>query len=229
MFSAQAGQIANALRAAGLAPDAAQKIAAILGNGVQNLTRTNPETVDLTPAALRYVTPERRTYQLPGLDFRQGDPDYRPQRFEGSEERPATKQADTLRSEPAPQATQAIYRVKGGKFTEAKGTGEAVQVDLKVAGAGRHALLDPQSNSIIGKDFRCQSDSDLRFFIEETGTELVWKLQLDGFFAALGTEVEVVTDVTLGANGLEITKKVVRVLSVQNAESGSIPTTSCQQ
>lgn len=228
MFSAQAGQIANALKAAGLAPDAAQKIAAILGNGVQNLVRTNPETVDLTPAAMRYVTPERRTYQLPGLDFRQGDPDYRPQQFETSEERPVAKQAETLRREPAPQATQATYRVKGGKFTEAKGTGEAVQVDLKVAGAGRGALLDPQSNSIIGKDFRCESDSDLRFFIEETGTELVWKLQLDSFLSGLGTEVEVVTDVTLGANSLEFTKKKVRVLSVQPADPDRIGTTSCQ-
>lgn len=229
MFSAQAGQIANALKAAGLAPDAAQKIAAILGNGVQNIVRTNPETVDLTPAAMRYVTPERRTYQLPGLDFRQGDPDYRPQQLETSEERPTPKQAQTVRREPSPQATQATYRVKGGKFTEAKGTGEAVQVDVRVAGAGRGALLDPQSNSIIGKNFRCESDSDLRFFIEETGTELVWKLQLDSFLSGLGTEVEVVTDVTLGAGGLEFTKKKVRVLSVQDAETDIIGTTSCQQ
>lgn len=228
MFSAQAGQIANALKAAGLSPDAAQKIAAILGNGVQNLVRTNPETVDLTPAALKYVTPERRTYQLPGLDFRQGDPDYRPQQFETSEERPTPKQAQTVRREPAPQATQATYRVKGGKFTEAKGTGEAVQVDLKVAGAGRGALLDPQSNSIIGKDFRCESDSDLRFFIEETGTELVWKLQLDSFLSGLGTEIEVVTSVTLGNNGLDITKKKVRVLSQEDIDGHRIETTSCQ-
>lgn len=228
MFSAQAGQIANALKAAGLSPDAAQKIAAILGNGVQNLIRTNPETVDLTPAALKYVTPERRTYQLPGLDFRQGDPDYRPQQFETSEERPTPKQAQTVRREPAPQATQATYRVKGGKFTDAKGTGDAVQVDLKVSGAGRGALIDQQSNSIIGKDFRCESDSDLRFFIEETGTELVWKLQLDSFLSGLGTEIEVVTSVTLGNNGLDITKKKVRVLSQEDIDGHRIETTSCQ-
>lgn len=229
MFSAQAGQIANALKAAGLRPDAAHKIAAILGNGVQTLTRTNPEKVDLTPQSLRYVTPDTRTYELQGLDFRQADPDYRPSQFETSEERPDVKQASSVRSDPAPQATQATYRVKGGKFTEARGTGEAVQVDVRVAGNGRVALLDPQSNTIVGKNIRCETDaSGLRFFIEETGTELVCKLQLDSFLSGLGTEVEVVTDVTLGAGGLEFTKKKVRVLSVQDAEKDIIGTTSCQ-
>jgi hypothetical protein len=232
MFSAQAGQIANALKSAGLSPDAAQKIAAILGNGVQSLTRTNPETVDLTPQALRYVTPERRTYQLPGLDFRQGDPDYRSYQFEASENRPTARQADTLRREPSPQQTTSTYRVKGGKFTEATGTGDAVQVDLKVNGNGRVALLDPQSNTILGKSVRCEADdSGLRFFIEETGTELVWKLQLGdflaGFLRSQGQEIEVVTDVTLGAAGLEIRKQRIRVLSAEDAGTGVIATASC--
>jgi len=228
MFSAQAGQIANALKSAGLAPDAAQKIAAILGNGVQNLVRTNPETVDLTPEALRYVTPERRTYQLPGLDFRQGDPDFRPQQLETSEERSAAQQASTVRREPAPQQTTATYRVKGGKYTDAKGTGESVQVDLKVTGNGRVALLDSQSNTIVGKTLRCEADdSGLRFFLEETGTELVLRLQLGAFLFAFGQEIEVVTGVSLGANGLEIAKKTVRVLTAAPAASDSIATTSC--
>jgi len=228
MFSAQAGQIANALKSAGLAPDAAQKIAAILGNGVQNLVRTNPETVDLTPEALRYVTPERRTYQLPGLDFRQGDPDFRPQQLETSEERSAAQQASTVRREPAPQQTTATYRVKGGKYTDAKGTGESVQVDLKVTGNGRVALLDSQSNTIIGKTLRCEADdSGLRFFLEETGTELVLRLQLGAFLSGFGQEVDVVTGVSLGASGLEIAKKTVRVLTAATAASDSIATTSC--
>jgi hypothetical protein len=228
MFSAQAGQIANALKAAGLAPDAAQKIAAILGNGVQNLVRTNPETVDLTPSALRYVTPERRTYQLPGLDFRQGDPDYRSTQFETSEERPTAKQANTLRREPSPQQTTSTYRVKGGKFTEAQGTGESVQVDLKVNGSGRVALLDPQSNTIIGKNIRCEAEDGLRFFIEETGTELVWRLQLDGLLFRIGQEVDVVTDITLGAAGLQVTKRRIRVLEASAEFAGPpIETTSC--
>jgi hypothetical protein len=232
MFSAQAGQIANALKAAGLRPDAAHKIAAILGNGVQNIVRTNPESVDLTPQSLRYVTPDVRKYELQGLDFRQADPDYRPYQQETSEERPSAQQASSVRSDPAPQKTQATYRVKGGKFTEARGTGEAVQVDLKVAGNGRVALLDPQSNTIVGKNLRCETDaSGLRFFIEETGTELVWKLALSEFLEGLllgaAKEIEVVTDVSLGANGLEISKKTIRVLAVSDAAGGSIATTSC--
>lgn len=227
MFSAQAGQIANALKAAGLSPDAAQKIASILGNGVQNLVRTNPETVDLTPESLRYVTPERRTYELPGLDFRQADPDWRPSQFETSEERPDPQQAQTLRREPSPQQTTSTYRVKSGKFTEAKGTGDSVQVDLRVTGKGRGALIDQQGNTLVGKTFRCEADENLRFFIEETGTELVWKLQLGDFLATFGTEVEVVTDVVLTDTGLDIQKRKIRVLGIGDDSVSQIPTDSC--
>lgn len=232
MFSAQAGQIANALKAAGLRPDAAQQIAAILGNGVQAMTRTNPEVVDLTPKSLRYVTPDTRKYELQGLDFRQGDPDYRPYQQQTSEERPPIQQASSLRSDPAPQKTQATYRVKSGKFTEARGTGEAVQVDVKIAGNGRVALLDPQSNTIVGKNIRCETDANgLRFFIEETGTELVLKLALSDFLSSLlynaGTEVDVVTNIALENGGLQITKKRVRVLAEEDIPFPPIPTTTC--
>lgn len=232
MFSAQAGQLANALKAAGLRPDAAHQIAAILGNGVQNLVRTNPESVDLTPQSMRYVTPDVRKYELQGLDFRQADPDYRPYQQETSEERPRTQQASSVRSDPAPQKTQATYRVKGGKFTEARGTGEAVQVDVRVAGNGRVALLDPQSNTIVGKNLRCETDaSGLRFFIEETGTELVWKLALSDFLNGLltnaTTEIEVVTDISLGGGELQITKSRIRVLAAESFAAPGIPTTTC--
>lgn len=228
MFSAQAGQIANALRSAGLSPDAAQKIAAILGNGVQNLVRTNPETVDLTPQSMRYVTPERRTYQLPGLDFRQGDPDYRPTMFETSENRPLAQQASTVRREPSPQQTTATYRVQGGQFTEAKGKGESVQVDLKVNGNGRVALLDPQSNTILGKNVRCEADdSGLRFFIEETGTELVWRLQLADYLASIGGEVDVVTGVELSDSALVFSRKRIRTLGADDIEPVTIPLSTC--
>lgn len=228
MFSAQAGQIANALKAAGLAPDAAQKIADILGNGVQNLVRTNPETVDLTPASLRYVTPERRIHELPALDFRPGDPDFRPMQAQPSEERPAPKPADTVRREASPQQSTTAYRVSGGKYTEAKGTGDAVQVNVKVTGSGRLALLDAQSNTIVGKSFRCEADdSGLRFFVSETGTEVVWKLMLSEYLDRLGVTLPVVTSVSLGADGLQITRQMVRVLDVGRASQGLIPTAGC--
>jgi len=228
-YQEQAGQLVNAFRSAGFSPDAAQKIAAILANGYQHITRTNPETVDLTPPEMRYVTPEARKYQLQELDFRQGDPDYRPYQLQASENRPNAKQASTVRGEPAPQRTAATYRVLGGKLTEAKGTGDAVQVNVKVTGNGRGVLLDQQGNSLVGKNFRCEADdTGLRFYIEETGTELVWKLQLGDFLAYYGTTVEVVTGITLGVNGLEVTKKAIRVLDVADMQPEIISTISCQ-
>lgn len=229
MFSAQAGQIANALKSAGLSPDAAQKIAAILGNGVQNMVRTNPETVDLTPASMRYITPDVRKYELPAVDFRQGDPYYRPQQTGDGEALRTPQQAQTVRSEQAPQATDSTYRVKGGKFTEVKGTGDAAQVDLRVAGYGRGALLDPQGNTLIGKNFRCEADdSGLRFFIEETGTELVWRLMLSEFLSNSGAAIDVVTNVELVEGvGLVITKRKVQVLSVGEESTDTIAVTGC--
>lgn len=231
MFSAQAGQIANALKAAGLSPDAANKIAAILGNGVQNLTRTNPEKVDLTPQSLRYVTPDTRKYELQGLDFRQADPDYRPYQLETSENIKPVTQASSVRGEPAPQKTTATYRVQGGKFTDARGSGESVQVDLRVAGSGRYPTLDAQGNSIVGKNFRCEADQGLPFFIEETSQEVVWKLQLreflDGTVFGNVEEIEVLTGVSFGEGGLVFTRKKVLVLAQEDLDPVTIGTTSC--
>lgn len=228
MFSAQAGQIANALKSAGLSPDAAQKIAAILGNGVQNMVRTNPETVDLTPQSMRYVTPDVRKYELQELDFRQADPYFRPSQGDASEARRVPQQAESVRSDPSPQSTDATYRVKGGRFTDVKGTGDSAQVDLRVAGFGRGVLLDPQGNTLLGKNFRCEADdSGLRFFIEETGTELVWRLQFADFFAVFGEEIEVIVGASLDAGSLVFEKRRVRVLAVADAEPDNIPTAGC--
>lgn len=229
MFSAQAGQIANALKAAGLAPDAANKIAAILGNGVQNLVRTNPEQVDLTPQSLKYVTPDVRKYELQGLDFRQADPDYRPYQLETSENRRPVTQASSVRDEPPPQKTTATYRVQGGQFTDARGSGESVQVNLRFSGTGKHPIMDSQSNTVVGKSFRCEADQGLPFFIEETPQEVVWKLQLSEFLQGvlLGTVVDVVTDVSLQDGNLVFSRQRVRVLSAEVIDPAVIETTSC--
>lgn len=228
MFSAQFGQIANALRSAGLPAEASTKIAAILANGVQAIAVSNPTQVDLTPASMRYVTPDVRRHQLTSLDFRQGDPDYRPYQLEGSEERRRAVPASSVRSEQSPQQTDSTYRVAGGSFMEAKGIGDSVQVGMKVNGYGRMALIDHQSNSFSAKNFRCESDdSGLRFFIEETGTELVWKLMLGDYLAGRG-EIEVVTGVALTDVGLTIRKRSVRVLSAGEETTEVIPTSGCQ-
>lgn len=229
MFSAQFGQLANALRAAGLSPDAANQVAAILGNSQQGAALGARSQVDLTPQSMRYVTPDIRRHQLPSLDFRQSDPDFRQLQFRASEERPVVQQAPTVRGDPAPQSTDSTFRVKGGNFLNAKGTGDSVQVDMKIEGTGRGALIDHQSGSIVGKDYRCEADdSGLRFFIEETGTELVWKLMLKEFLARAGEPVDVVTGVALTHEGLTMSLRTVRVLAFEGEERQSvIPTSGC--
>jgi hypothetical protein len=120
--------------------------------------------------------------------------------------------------------------VLGGKFTEAKGTGDSVQVNVKVTGAGRLALLDSQANTLVGKSFRCEADEGLIFFVAETGTEVVWKLRLDDYLAKVLSRqplVEVVTGVSLGPKGLQVTKRMVRVLSVGAESQDAIPTVGC--
>ena len=71
-FQNQHGSIANELRKLGMSVDAATRLASILGNPNQP-TRTGPQTQDLTPEALQYVTSQTRKLQLSNLDFREGD------------------------------------------------------------------------------------------------------------------------------------------------------------
>jgi len=230
MFSTQANHIANALKSAGIPPDAAIRIAAILGNGFQQVTRTNPETVDLTPQQMRFVTPDVRRHQLQGLDFRQGDPYYQPYQLEATEERRLPRPADTVRSEPSPQATNATYRMNGGKFTEAKGVGGSVQMDLRFQGQGRLPLLDHQSNTIVGKNMRAESDdSGLRFQIEETGTELVWKLQLSEYLDKLPA-ISVITGLSFEGTNLRLKVTTIKVVSWQEMPDMTvpIPVTECE-
>jgi hypothetical protein len=184
-YQLQQGAIAAELRKAGLPPDAANRIAAILGNA-QQTSRTGPQVQDLTPAGLRYVTPATRKYQFSNLDFSAGDPDYRRPLNAATEERSAPVPVSTVQSAMSPQQTQASYRVNSGSYTDARPSGDAVQVGLRVQGTGKVLTLDPPSNSLIGKNVRAESDSSdngrVRFFIEETGQELVWKLQLQNVY-----------------------------------------------
>ena len=168
--------------AAGLPAAAATQISNILSNCAQTLKHAGVIEHDKTPAALRMVTPEVRRQQLPNLDFRQADPDYRSPATPESEERQAPQQAPAVEASQAPQQTTSTFRVAGGPFVAAEGAGEAVRVGLRVQGFGRIATLDPPNNSIVGKTIRAASgsgDSDfVRFFIEETGQEIVFNIQL---------------------------------------------------
>lgn len=209
MFSQQAGQLTNALVAAGLSPTAASTIASILGNASQGLVHRGPQTHDTTPESMRYVTPDTRKQVLTNLDFRQADPDYRQPLTRTSEEQPKPEPEPTVLSTISPQQRASTFRVLGGAYTSAEGRGEFVSVGLRVNGAGEAAFLDPQSNSIVAKTLRAEADTSsdgrLRFFIERPGREVVWKLQLKNVGA-----VEVVTNVQyVAGEGLVMTYETI--------------------
>ena len=267
-FNLQGGQIRGALVAAGLPAAAATQISNILSNCAQTLKHAGPIEHDKTPSSMRLVTPESRKYELPNLDFRQSDPDYRAPSTQPSEERRLPQQAPAIESSQSPQQTESTFRVTGGPFVAAAGTGDAVQVGLRVQGFGRVATLDPPSNTIIGKTLRAAGDagdnSRLRFFIEETGQEIVWNLQLqnvgsyevvtgvqyvDGVGLVVtyskiaawqdsnssprteilpATPVPVVSDVTLGVDGINVIRQTVDVLGVSPARDYTIPTETCE-
>ena len=100
-FELQRGRLVNELANAGLRRDAAVKIADVLCNSAQELRHSGPVTTDTTPPSMRFVTPETRKHQLPGLDFREGDPDYRPRKTADSEQRTPRERESTV-SEPVP-------------------------------------------------------------------------------------------------------------------------------
>jgi len=176
------GQIANALRLAGIKPDAANRIASILCNHSAETQRSSRETVDLTPPGMRMIGPEARKQRLVNIDFRKGDPDYREPQIASSEDRPTPQPDSTVQAESSPQETLSNYKLHSGRYTETMPDGDAVRVDLRVHGSGRSVMLDPAGNSLVGKTFRAEyggSDREmLRFFVQETGQELVWKLQI---------------------------------------------------
>lgn len=227
-FTLQGGQIRGVLVAHGFPADLATQLANILANGAQQMRQSGEQITDTTPRGLRMVGPAARRHQFSNLDFRPGDPDYRAKRVQSSEQRQKPTPQPAVQSTTAPQETEANYSVVGGAYTDARGTGEAVQVNLRVSGAGRMVVLDPPSNSMVGKRFRAESNSDdLRLSIEETGQELVWKAQLAGRDNA-GTAVTVVTGLRWVADrGLEVTtRKVWAMKADKDAATFLIPAVS---
>lgn len=216
MFQQQFGSIASALKAAGLPHDSATAIARILANP-QNTHRSSPITTDSTPRNMRLVTRDDRKYTLPNLDFRDGDPDYRASRVPTSEEQPEPEQPPTVHVDVAPQqAANVAFNVAPGGFANAVPRGNAVEVGMRVRGPDRSvATLDTNSSSIVGKRIRAEAAplTGLRFFIEDTGQELVWKLLPEDRARNLAdppaceTSVDVVTDIRLEASGFVIEKQ----------------------
>jgi hypothetical protein len=227
MLNAQAAAIADALVSAGIAPDAASKIAKILGNPEQALYHAGPQKVDVTPRAMRKITPEVRQHQLQNIDFREADPDYRAPIHRATEESPPPVPPDSVRdADLSAAASPSAFRVAAGNYVTANSTGDSVKVGLRVAGNGRAVMFDPPSSTLIGKTLRAEADNAdidrLRFFIDETGQEIVWKLQLQNV-----ERCPVVTGLKFNrTRGLEFTFRNAYVWAEGEEGDGLVPTTN---
>lgn len=230
-FGEQRQQLRLALVAAGLSPDAATQIANILGNSAQGLRHAGPVEVDSTPADLRQVGPEQRKQRFLNLDFRDGDPDYRPQRTAPSEERREKEPEPNIVPVVAPQSTDATFRVAPGSITDVAGDGRAAQVNVRNTVAGRPvaglpvAMLDSQANQLVGKAPRAQvgqNDGTARLDIQENGREVLWNLQMLN-----RSEYDVVTKVEyISGRGLEITYERIKAWDQQ---AGRVDTIAVQE
>lgn len=243
MFQQQFGALASALKAAGLPHDSATAIARILANP-QSTHRSSPLEIDSTPRNMRLVTRDARKHTLPGMDFREGDPDYRSPRIPSSEEQPEVEPPPNVQIAVAPQQVNNIaFNVAPGGFANAIPRGKAVEVGMRVKGPDRSvATLDTTSSSIVGKRIRAEAAplTGLRFFIEDTGQELVWKLLPEDRERNLGedivdpppckTSVQVVTDVRLESAGLVVEKKMLVVCdAIDPPTTATIQTDECPQ
>lgn len=189
-FQLQQAAIAAELRKAGIPADAANRLASILGNSVQQV-RSGPQTQDLTPSAMRKITPHVRKYHLQNVDFLEGDPDYRQAQTQPSEDRKKSAQASTVRSDTAPQQSRDSYRVGQGEFTQVRTEGDRVSVGLRVKKTGSFVTQDPTSGTLVGRNIRVQSKTGdkglIRLSMEEAGSDVVIKLDVDD--AAFGNDV----------------------------------------
>lgn len=181
-FQLQQGAIAAELRKAGFPADAANRLAGILGNSLQQ-ARSGPQTQDLTPQAMRKITPHVRKYQLQNVDFLEGDPDYRRAQTQPSETKARPTPAATVRTDEIPQQTDSTFRVGQGEFTDVRTEGDRVSVGLRVRKTGSFVTQDPTSGSLIGRNIRVQSQGGEKGFarlsLEEAGPDVIIKLQLD--------------------------------------------------
>jgi hypothetical protein len=182
MFNAS--RLAALMRSCGIPVRQATELANILGGTRQKLKTGGGLEQDTTPSDLREVTPDARRHHLTNVDFRKGDPDFRPSKIDESERRPQAQPDPAIKKSPAPQETDANYNLVDGSYTSVQPADGAVAVNLSVHGSGRAMMLDPPSNSIVGKTLRCEAGGGgsnqtlVRFFIDETGQEVVWKLML---------------------------------------------------
>ena len=85
MLSPQQGQIEEALRRGGLGADAATEAASAIANCAIALVHRAFVSLDYTPKAFRFITPDARKFQFPGVDAPIGNPDFRAPTIPASE------------------------------------------------------------------------------------------------------------------------------------------------
>jgi len=225
-FADQAGQLRGMLIEAGLPAAAATIIASILGNGSQTLRHSGQVIHDTTPSGMRQVTPQDRTHRLTNLDFREGDPDYRQQRSQDSENARRPIQQNTVVATLAPQQTESAFRVSGGSYISVAPSGDTASVGLRINGPGDCVFRDRANDTLVSKSLRAESDasdrSRLRFFIEPRADEVVFKL------STLNTAtLTVVTDVSLGPAGIVVQRKTIQAWVIGDEDTVVIPVAPC--
>ena len=181
-FQLQFGSLAKELQKAGLPQDAAVRIARILGNSGGPMRR-GPDTTDTTNPAMAQVSPGNRKHWLTNTDFKEGDPDYRPQRTNQSENKSRPTQASALQSTKTPQATDKPFNVSGGTYTSTSAEGDGTAVGLNVKGKGQFLTQDGEANALLGVKIRADCDPGvnglIRFWTEPRGEEFLLRFQLD--------------------------------------------------
>jgi len=219
-FSLQHRQLTGALEGAGLCPKAAAQIAGILCNGAQELRHAGPMIHDTTPPSMRRVTPDIRKHELPNFDFEEGDPDYRRPKTEPSEEEPPVAPPANVTVTVAPQQAGGGLPIKGGTLSEANIDGAGVRVDVRARVARKPeaglpmAMIDPQSNSLVGKRLRArvtEGEDRLRAEVRENNEDVSVNLSFKNL-----KDYDVVTGVEyVPGTGIRVTSEKVTAWSAK--------------
>jgi hypothetical protein len=174
-------QLVSELQKAGLPRQNAVAIGRILGNSLQEMRR-GPETKDVTNPKMRQVDGNRRTQQFKNLDFPQGDPDYRKQRKQSSENKLTPVQASTVQSDKDPTTTDNAFNVSAGSFVQVNPSAEGVEVGLRIVGGYPIMTQDAESGAIVGKRIRCNAGQQaalINFNLEPRDDEFILNLSID--------------------------------------------------
>lgn len=175
-------KLQSALSEAGLTASAANEIARILMN-TSSVRKMGPIEQDLTSNDLRSLTADKKTYQFPNFDFKEGNPDNRPIRRNPSENAVRPTPKSPVQKSSSSQQSDSPFAIKPGNFTEAKSQGDQVSVGLKIRTGGKFLTVNEGSEELVSKTLRTNSSAGekggMRLFVTEEGQEVVINLGID--------------------------------------------------